>query len=123
MAIMRPRVQAFLEHHHVQNGIIFVILITALLLGLETSPVIMNVAGPFIMALDQLILSIFVVEISLRLYVYRHAFCRDPWSLFDFTVVAIALIPAFGPFGVLRAFRVLRVLRLLTMVPSLRRVL
>ena len=37
-------------------------------------------------------------------------------------MVAIALIPASGPFAVLRALRVLRVLRLLTMVPSIRRV-
>ena len=45
--------------------------------------------------------------------------------MFDFSVVAIALIPATGPLAVLRALRVLRVLRvlrLLTMVPSMRKV-
>jgi voltage-gated sodium channel len=42
--------------------------------------------------------------------------------LFDFAVVAIALVPASGPFAVLRALRVLRVLRMLTIVPSMRRV-
>jgi voltage-gated sodium channel len=42
--------------------------------------------------------------------------------VFDFLVVAIALVPASGPFAVLRALRVLRVLRLLTVVPSMRRV-
>jgi voltage-gated sodium channel len=65
---------------------------------------------------------VFVVEIALRLYAHRAAFWRDPWSVFDFAVVAIALLPATGPLAVLRALRVLRVLRLLTMVPSMRRV-
>jgi len=122
MTMVRTKLKAFIEHSRLQKTIIALILINAVLLGLETSPTIMNVAGTFILALDQLILAIFVVEISLRLFVYRQAFWRDPWSLFDFTVVAIALIPASGPFSVLRALRVLRVLRLLTMVPSMRRV-
>jgi voltage-gated sodium channel len=73
-------------------------------------------------ALDRVILAVFVVEISIRLYVDRLSFWRDPWSVFDFLVVAIALIPATGPLAVLRALRVLRVLRLLTMVPSMRKV-
>lgn len=119
---MRTRLQTLIEHTRVQQFIIVLILINAVLLGVETSPAVMNRAGELILALDKLILAIFVLEILIRLYVYRMAFWRDPWSLFDFTVVSIALIPASGPFAVLRALRVLRVLRLLTMVPSMRRV-
>jgi len=54
--------------------------------------------------------------------VHRTRFFRDPWSVFDFLVVAIALVPASGQLAVLRALRVLRVLRILTIVPSMRRV-
>ena len=114
--------QAFIESPRFQNFIIALILINAVLLGFETSASIMNKWGVFILALDKMILTLFVVEIVLRLYVCRLKFWRDPWSVFDFVVVAIALIPASGPFAVLRALRVLRVLRLLTMVPSMRRV-
>ncbi|TNF90370.1 MAG: ion transporter, partial [Gammaproteobacteria bacterium] len=60
--------------------------------------------------------------ILLRIFAHRLAFFRDPWSIFDFIVVGIALVPASGPFAVLRALRVLRVLRILTIVPSMRRV-
>lgn len=60
-----------------------------------------------------------MVEIALRMAVHRRAFFRDPWSVFDFAVIAIALVPASGPLAVLRA---LRVLRLLTLVPSMKRV-
>lgn len=117
-----PPLRAFIEHPRVQNAIITLILINAVLLGMETSSSIMQQAGQLIVAVDRIILTIFVIEIMIRITVYGRDFWRDPWSLFDFGVVAIALIPASGPFAVLRALRVLRVLRLLTMVPSMRRV-
>jgi len=119
---LREALRRFIENPHVNHAIILLILLNAVLLGLETSPSVMQAAGEQILMLDRLILTIFVLEIAIRLYVHRAAFWRDPWSLFDFAVVAIALIPASGPFAVLRALRVLRVLRLLTMVPSMRRV-
>lgn len=118
----RQRVRAWVEHPRVQNFIIALILVNAALLGLETSAGAMAAAGGLIVALDRAILAVFVIEIALRLYAHRAAFWRDPWSVFDFAVIAIALIPATGPLAVLRALRVLRVLRLLTMVPSMRRV-
>lgn len=118
----REKLQNVIERPLVQNFIIGLILINAVLLGLETSKSVMAAAGDSIKLLDQIILAVFVIEIAARIYVYRLDFWRDPWSLFDFAVVAIALIPASGPFAVLRALRVLRVLRLLTMVPSMRRV-
>ena len=122
ISITRSPLQSFIEDKRVQNAIIILILINAVLLGMETSSTIMQQAGQLIIAVDRIILAIFVIEIMIRIYVYRRDFWRDPWSLFDFSVVAIALIPASGPFAVLRALRVLRVLRLLTMVPSMRRV-
>lgn len=119
---LRQRLALWLASARFQHSILALILLNAVTLGLETSSEIMAVAGPQILALDKALLSIFVVELALRLYVHRLAFFRDPWSLFDFVVVAIALIPASGPFAVLRALRVLRVLRVLTIVPSMRRV-
>lgn len=119
---MRTRLRAFIERPGIQQGIIALILINAVLLGLETWPAAMQAAGGPIRAVDQAILAVFVVEIAIRLYAHRLAFWRDPWSLFDFVVVAIALVPSAGPFAVLRALRVLRVLRLLTIVPTMRRV-
>ena len=112
----------FIEHPLVQRAILALILINAVTLGMETSPDIMRQYGDPIHILDKAILTVFVIEIALRLWVYRLNFFRDPWSIFDFLVVAIALIPATGQFSVLRALRVLRVLRILTIVPSMRRV-
>jgi voltage-gated sodium channel len=119
---IRRRLGAFIEQPYVQRVIIALILVNAAILGLETSVAVMASTGQLLQALDRVILTVFVVEIAIRLYVHRLGFWRDPWSVFDFLVVAIALIPAAGPFAVLRALRVLRVLRLLTMVPSMRKV-
>lgn len=112
----------WLNRPRVQHSILALIILNAIILGLETSPTLMAQAGSTILLIDKIILVIFVVEIGLRMYVHRLAFWRDPWSVFDFSVVAIALVPASGPFAVLRALRVLRVLRMLTIVPSMRRV-
>ena len=119
---LRRAIRRRMESTGMQYFITLLIVINAIILGLETVPQAMERYGAFLLAVDHFILGIFVIEILLRIYAHRFAFFRDPWSLFDFTVVAIALVPASGPLAVLRALRILRVLRLLTLVPSMRRV-
>lgn len=118
----RQRGHELLNQSWFQRSILGLIILNAVILGLETSAPVMAAAGRTILLIDNAILTVFVVEIALRMYVHRLAFWRDPWSIFDFSVVAIALVPASGPLAVLRALRVLRVLRMLTIVPSMRRV-
>ncbi len=119
---LRLRVQALVELPRFGQCILALILLNAVLLGMETSAALMAQYGSTLLLLDKVLLSVFVVELLLRIFAYRAAFFKDPWSLFDFAVVAIALIPASGPLAVLRSLRVLRVLRVLSMVPSMRRV-
>lgn len=119
---VHQKLKTLVEAQTFQRFIIILIVINAIILGLETDKAIMQVWGKGLQLIDSIILFIFVVEILMRLFVHRLSFFRDPWSIFDFIVVSIALVPASGPFEVLRALRVLRVLRLLTMVPSMRRV-
>lgn len=119
---LRTAVRDWVESPRIQNCIMALIVINAIVLGLETVPSVMQDYGVILLATDSVILGVFVVEILLRLFAHRLAFFRDPWSLFDFVVVGIALVPASGPLAVLRALRILRVLRLLTLVPSMRRV-
>jgi voltage-gated sodium channel len=119
---LRAAIRNWVEGPRVQNGIMVLIVINAIILGLETVPFAMDNYGTLLLTLDHLILSVFVIEILLRIFAHRLGFFRDAWSIFDFIVVGIALVPASGPFAVLRALRVLRVLRLMTLVPSMRRV-
>lgn len=119
---LRRSVQVLVTRHTFERIILALILFNALVLGLETSATIMDDHAPLLTGIDHILLGVFTLEILLRLYAWRGRFFSDPWSLFDLTVVVIALIPASGPFAILRALRVLRVLRLLTIVPSMRRV-
>jgi voltage-gated sodium channel len=116
----RLRIASWVEAPRVQYSIALLIAINAITLGLETSPAVMDRAGTWLLALDNLVLGVFVVEISLKLYAHRWHFFRDPWNVFDFIIISIALIPASGPLAVMRVLRILRVLRLISMVPKLR---
>ncbi len=116
------RVQAVLESARFQNAIIALIALNAVTLGLETSKTVMAAVGPLLVLIDNLFLTVFVLEILAKLLVYRTRFHRDPWNVFDTVVVGIALIPATGSLSALRALRILRVLRLISAVPSMRRV-
>ncbi|MGH8882066.1 MAG: ion transporter, partial [Stackebrandtia sp.] len=118
----RDQVRELVEHKRFQFFIIGVIIFNAITLGLETSPKIVAQAHGFLYYADRIALVTFVVELGMRLYAHGWKFFRDPWSVFDFLVVGISLIPATGPFSVLRALRVLRVLRLMSAVPAMRRV-
>jgi voltage-gated sodium channel len=118
----RQRLKAFIENSTIQRILLALILVNAVILGLETSSEVMATAGSFLIALDKAILAVFVIELTIRLLVHRFAFFKDGWNVFDFVVVGIALVPASGPFAVLRALRVLRVLRVLTFVPSMRKI-
>lgn len=119
---MKEWLRRIVDDPRTEGVIIGLIVLNAITLGLETSPTVMAKIGPFLETVDDILIWIFAVEIAARIYVRRLAFFRDPWSIFDFAVVAIALLPATGAFSVLRALRILRVLRLITTVPSLKRV-
>ena len=111
---------AWIESPTVQRVIVGLIVVNAVTLGLETSPSVMASYGSLLQWVDRAILAVFVGEIGLKLFARGLHFFREPWNVFDFSVVGIALIPASGPLAVLRALRVLRVLRLISTVPRLR---
>ena len=113
----RARVAEWIASSPVQRMIVALILVNAVILGLETWPAAMEVAGTWLVGADRVILAVFVLEILLKLFAHRLGFFRNPWNVFDFFVVGVALMPASGPLAVLR---VLRILRLISMVPRFR---
>lgn len=114
--------KSLIESRRFEAVILALIVLNAIVLGLETSRSVTARFGEILTVIDRTILAVFVLELVARLAVYRLGFFRDPWRIFDLFVVGVALIPATGQFSVLRALRVLRVLRLVSIVPSLRRV-
>lgn len=116
------RMRALAEARWFGLSIVTLIVVNAIILGLETYPSVVAAYGPMLKAVDHVILWIFVAELAVRLIAAGRAFFKDPWNVFDTAVVAIAFVPANEAFAVLRALRVLRVLRLISIFPRLRRV-
>ena len=113
----------FVSSKPFQHFITGLIVFNGITLGLATSQDVMARYGTVLHLIDSIIIAIFTVEITLRIAVHRLQFFKDPWSLFDFFVVAISLIPATGGLSILRVLRVLRLFRLLTVVPQMRTII
>ena len=118
----KQKIERFVNHPKVQHFIVFLIILNAALLGLETSPAVMQAFGAELVMLDHAILAVFILEILLLIAARGLKFFTDPWCMFDLLVVGIAVIPATESFSVLRALRVLRVLRLINKIESMRTV-
>ncbi len=106
-----------------QAAVVAVIVLAGVLAGVETSAALVAAHGPLLHALDRVVLVVFVAEIALKLTAAAPRpwrYFADPWNVFDFSIVALCLLPAAGPFAaVLRLARVLRLLRLVHALPRL----
>jgi voltage-gated sodium channel len=106
-----------------QHFITLVILLAAVLVGLETSPEIVSRYGTLLHALDRVVLGVFVVELAVKIGAQGGRpwrFFLDPWNVFDFVIVALVFLPIQSEYlTVLRLARLLRVLRLIRAVPEL----
>lgn len=118
----RQRLGALMESTAITRLVTVLIVLNAAILGIQTYPHLMADWGEVLLTLDQLILAVFIIELTLRFVARGLGLLRDPWAVFDCLVVGVALVPASGPFAVLRALRVLRVLRLISINPNMRRV-
>ena len=119
---LRVKLARWIESRPVQLGIIALIISTSVILGLETNAGVMAKFGSLLIRIDQLCLAVFCLELLAKIFCHRFRFWKSGWNIFDFLVVAVALLPGAGVWAVLRTLRILRVLRLLTVVPSLRKV-
>jgi len=116
----RSRAGLWIESKPIQRIIITLIVLNAITLGMATSPSLLEQYGSWLSLVDETVLAVFVFEIGVKLYAFGWRFFRSAWNVFDFVIVAIALIPTSGPLEVLRVLRILRVLRLISLIPRLR---
>jgi voltage-gated sodium channel len=90
----QQKVEDFVDNTIIQHAIVVLIILNAALLGLETSQDVMHAYGAELVLLDHFILGIFILELVLLIIARGTDFFKDPWSVFDFIVIAIALVPA-----------------------------
>lgn len=119
---LRARTRAFLEQSRVHNAILALIIFNAVTLGIGTSKWVQANDGGLLEGLDRIILTVFVIELLLKLYAYGWSFFRNSWNIFDLFVVGVGLLPATAGLSALRGLRVIRALRLLSVIPQMRAV-
>lgn len=121
------------ENNIFDNIILIIIALSAVLIGIETDRELFKEHHRFFIAIDQIIVFIFVVEVFFKWYVFYpkpwRYFC-DPWNVFDFTIVAISVLPllisdsvnteAAVVFRIFRIFRILRVFRFISVLKPLK---
>jgi len=121
---MKVIAQKIISHVVFERFIITVILLSAVLIGLETSSDLVRDYGHWIHWGNQLVLGIFIAEAVLKIYAVSPKigdYFRHGWNIFDFTIILLALIPSTGDLAMLaRLARLLRVLRLISAIPELR---
>ncbi|QOR62706.1 ion transporter [Sulfurovum sp. ST-21] len=120
---MYDAIKHLVESRKFQNFIIGIIILNGITMGLETSKSFSANYYTFFEIFNIAVVAIFTIEIILRIYVYKMSFFKDAWSLFDFTIVAISLVPTTGGFEIFRILRVLRLFRLITVVPQMRKII
>jgi len=118
------RLTSLVESPRFQLAVIGLIVVNAVLIGVETSDALMQAYGPILLGASYTIQGLFLLEIALRLAAHwprPGRFFREGWNVFDFTIVAVSLLPATGPFATVgRLARLLRVVRLISVAPDLR---
>ena len=105
--------------------IISVILISAIAVGFRTYEESLNPEiFLYLSYLDYFITIVFLIEIFIRMVAEKKLidFFRTPWNIFDFSIVAISLIPIESLDSILlaRLVRVFRLLRLVSFIPQFR---
>ncbi|MBI5725502.1 MAG: ion transporter [Planctomycetes bacterium] len=124
---MANKLKLLAESKRFNLFIVGLIVLTSVLIGLDTYPSIAESWGWLINLIDNIILGCFVVEIMIRMGAEGRRPLRyfaDPWNVFDFVIVGICLLPIHEQsVAVLRLVRVLRVLRLLKAMPQLRMII
>ncbi len=119
---LQDRARNFIERPVVSNIVMGIIIFNAITLGLSTSRSITEHFGTVLSVLDRVILSIFVLELGIKLFAYRLRFFKSAWNIFDLAVVALGLMPDRGGLSALRGLRVIRAMRLLSAIPQMRAV-
>ncbi|MBO9605225.1 MAG: ion transporter [Paenibacillaceae bacterium] len=115
---------AFIRGKTFTNFILTVVFMNAIVIGFQSYPSVDEAYKTLFHNLDIVFLTIFSIEVVLKLIAYRTSYFKDGWNLFDFIVVAASLAFMSSPFvSVLRILRVLRVLKTISSIRSLRRII
>jgi voltage-gated sodium channel len=113
----------FLDGHKAHWIIMVLIILNAVILGLQTSETAVASFGPILDRMTHTIIWIFAFEMVLRVFAGGLRFFRKPLDLLDFVAIALSLILNQPGFSILRLIRALRVFLLHDLSPHMRHIL
>lgn len=121
----RPgRLAHFVDSDPFNLAIAGVIVVNAIVLGLETFPAVMSEYGDVLVLTNNLCYGIFVVELILRFASYGRRpqdFFKSGWNVFDLIIIGGVWIPGIRENAtLLRILRLARIARLLRFLPDAR---
>ncbi len=121
------KLKEFVEGKFFQTAVLIVIVLNAIVLGLQTSPAITASIGGVLDVIDMVCLGIFIVEMLIKMVAYKFiGYFRSAWNWFDFIIIltsvlsGLAVLSSIRILRVFRVFRSLKALRGFKMVSSLK---
>lgn len=122
--MLKQKINELVVSSYFEKLIIGLILLNAVILGLETDPELLLRFGAIFEILQNIILAAFIIEALLKMIAVAprlNLYFANGWNLFDFSVIVLSLLPSTGELAmVARLARLLRVLRLISTIPKLR---
>ena len=119
----KQKVKNFIETKSFDLFIMSLICLDAIVFGLLSSDNLTTYTTNILFILDRLCMAIFMIEITLKIYVYSYGFFKSRWNVFDFLVITISSFSFASYFIVLRTFRLFRLLKYINRFSKLKRIL
>lgn len=117
---LRKACGAIVNDHHVQLGIIVLIVINAIMMGIATFDFVSEnpKVDTAFEKTDLAFLIIFTVELGMQLIFHGWKMFKDGWLVFDFIIVVLSW--TFSQWQIIRAFRIFRALRIITRIETMK---
>ena len=74
---MNTKIKNFVESNLFTKFIVYLIVLNGITMGLETSKTFMANFGTYAIIFNQIVITIFTIEIALRIYVHRISFFKE----------------------------------------------
>lgn len=118
----RQKTKKFVESKKFDMFIMMLIFINSIVLGLMAIPAYAYNFSAILLLIDKFCLSIFIVEMGLKLCAFGKNFFNSRWNTFDLSIVLLSSFSIASPFIIFRAFRLFRLLKYINRFSKMKRI-
>lgn len=116
------KIEEFFHGNFMHWVITLLVLVNAIILGLKTEPNVISSYGSLLQTMDNIIVTILVIEIIIRFLGTQKRFFSRFWNMFDAIVIGISVIAIIYEIEVLQALRIILIFRLVELLPKMKHV-